>query len=345
MKSCVLVEPNRLEIQEKPGPAPGPGEVLVRVRAVGICGSDTHYFAGWRDHEPSTVYPFVLGHEFAGEVAETGPGVDSVVEGARVMCSPDRPCGRCEWCASGLENVCPNVQFAGSAGVEGCLSQYYVVNVSQLHQLPDSVGFAEATLCEPLAIGLHIIDNLVQPCAGESCAVIGAGPIGLVSTFCARLRGMGDVFASDRVKARAKAASRYGANETCEVEGDRDFEHFIAGRTGGRGVDVVIEAGGEASSIAQAALLARVHGRVVIEGIPPGGEAPLCADAARRKELTVIFGRRSLRKTREALDLVEAGTFDARGLITHEFPLQEAQSAFECTRDYRDGVIKAVIRL
>ncbi|GAG35718.1 unnamed protein product, partial [marine sediment metagenome] len=114
MKTATLVGPNRIEIHEGPIPEPGPGEVLIRVRAVGICGSDTHYFAGRRDHEEHTVYPFVLGHEFAGEVAGVGEEVDGVEIGARVACAPDRPCGECEWCRKSEVNVCPNVRFAGS---------------------------------------------------------------------------------------------------------------------------------------------------------------------------------------------------------------------------------------
>ncbi len=343
MKTAVLVETNHIEIKDELRPEPGPGQILIRVRAVGLCGSDIHYFKGCRDHEPDTVYPFVLGHEYAGEIAAIGPGVDGFAEGNRVLCSPDLPCGECEWCESGNENVCPNVRFSASAGVPGCLREYYVVHHSQLHAVPDSVSLAEATLCEPLAIGLHIIDNLVRPAGGESYAVIGAGPIGLVSAFCARLRGADNIYVSDKIAARAEESRRYGADDICVAENDDDFVDFIDSKTGNQGVDVVIEAAGEIDSIAQAALLARIHGQVIIEGIPPGGKAALEADSARRKELTVVFGRRSLRKTDEAMELIASEKFNAKGMITHEFPLSEAQKAFDLTRDYRDGVIKTII--
>ena len=343
MKSAVLAEPNVIEIQQQPDPVPREDQVLIRVRAVGICGSDTHYFAGWRDHEPSTVYPFVLGHEFAGEVAALGSDVEGVEEGMRVLCAPDLPCGSCEWCKKGKKNICPNVRFAGSGGVNGCLSEYYTVHHSQLHPIPDSLGFAEATLSEPLAIGLHIIDNLIAPAEGEDFAVIGAGPIGLVSAFGARLRGAGEVLVSDRIRERTEAAVRYGAGHVCLVGNESDFEDFVSDRTGGRGVDAVVEAGGEKGSITQAPRLACIHGRVVIEGIPPDGYASFDVDAARRRELEVVFGRRSLNKTDEALDLIASGEFDAEGMITHEFPLEGTQDALECCRDYRDGVLKAVV--
>lgn len=345
MKSAVLIEPNRIEIQEHSRLEPGVGEVLIRVRAVGVCGSDTHYFAGWRDHEPSTVYPFVLGHEFAGEVAELGRGVDGVSVGERVLCAPDYPCGGCEWCEKGLENVCENVRFSGSAGVEGCLSEYYIVDQTQLHPIPDNVGFGEATLCEPLAIGLHIIDNLIRPTGGEDYAIIGSGPIGLVSTFSARRRGASKIYVADRIKQRLESALFYGADDVCEVGNGNDFVEYISQQTNGKGTQAVIEAGGEQSSILQAPYLAKIHGKVIIEGIPPEGEqVPFAVDSARRKELTVIFGRRSLHKTDEAVSLLESGEFDTSSIITHEFDLEDTQTALEYCRDYNDGVIKAIIR-
>jgi L-iditol 2-dehydrogenase len=342
MRTAVLVEPNKIEIQDWPTPKPGPGEVLVRVRAVGICGSDTHYFAGKRDYETQTIYPFVLGHEFAGEVALLGPRVEGVQVGARVYCEPDRPCGACEWCRRGEFNVCSNVRFAGSGRVLGCLSEHYLVAGDRLFPLADQVGFAEATLVEPLAIGLHIVDNLVRPRGGETYAVVGTGPIGLVTIFAARRRGASDIYASDRIPGRLEVARKLGADHTCVVPGE-DFVRFIEQHTGGRGVDVAVEAAGDLEAIGQLTRLPRIHGLGIIEGIPPAAEAAIDVNAARRRELTIIAGRRSLLKTAEALGLIETGEFDPGLMITHRFPLTETQKAFEYTRDYSDGVIKAIV--
>jgi len=342
MKTAVLAEPNHIEIQDRPVPEPGPGQVLIRVRAVGLCGSDTHYFAGKRDHEPQTVYPFVLGHEFAGEVAALGEGVKDVREGMRVGCAPDKPCGECEWCRKGELNVCPNVKFAGSGAVEGCLAEYYLVHRSQLHPLAEGLGFAEATIAEPLAIGLHIVDNLVRPSGGESVAVIGAGPIGLVTTFAARRAGVGTIYVADKQTERLDAARKFGANETCLVP-QSDFAEFVKDATAARGVDVAVEAAGEIEAIEQVIHLPAIHGLVVIEGIPDTSYAPIHVDIARRREMRIIFGRRSLGKTNEALSLVARGEFDAGVLVTHRFPLDETQAAFEHARDHKDGAIKVVV--
>ena len=342
MKTAVLVRPNEIQIEERPVPEPGPEDLLIRVKAVGICGSDTHYFAGMRDHEDSTVYPFVLGHEFAGEVAAVGSAVTAVHEGQRVGCAPDLPCRECEWCRKGEINVCPNVRFAASSGVPGCLSEYYVINQSQAHPIADSVGFAEATLAEPLAIGLHIVDNLVRPEGGETYAIIGAGPIGLVTTFAARLRDAADIYVSEKRPERLRAAEELGANDTC-ITPKTKFDSFVAERTGGRGADVAVEAAGELDAVEEVTRLACIHGTAVIEGIPPAGKAKIDINAARRRELKVIFGRRSCHKADEALEMIESGQFKSDVLLTHRFPLEDAQQAFEHTRDYRDGVIKAVI--
>ena len=342
MKTAVLVGPNRIEIQEGPIPEPGPGEVLIRVRAVGICGSDTHYFAGRRDHEAQTVYPFVLGHEFAGEVAGVGEEVDGVEIGARVACAPDRPCGECEWCRKGEVNVCPNVRFAGSGGVPGCLAEYYPVRPSQLHPLPDSLGFAEATLAEPLAIGLHIVNNLIHPTGGESYAVIGAGPIGLVTVFAAKRCDASTVYAADKNVERLDAARALGADRTCLVP-QQDFASFVSEHTAGRGVDVAVEATGELDAIEQLAQLPRIHGLAIIEGIPPANKAMFDISAARRRELTTISGRRSLGTVDRALELVASGEFNAGLMLTHRFALEQTQHAFEYARDYSDGVIKAIV--
>ena len=343
MRTAVLVEKNHIEVQDRPVPEPGRGEVLIRVRAVGICGSDTHYFAGLRDHETQTVYPFVLGHEFSGEVAGLGEGVSGIEIGERVLCAPDRSCGECEWCRKEELNVCPNVRFAGSGGVIGCLSEYYLVQESQLHPISDELGFAEATLAEPLAIGLHMVDNLIAPKGGETYAVVGAGPIGLCATFAARRRDAAAIYVADLLPNRLGAARKLGAQATC-LASENDFVEFVREQTGGRGVDVAVEAAGDVEAIRQVVPLAAIHGLALVEGIPASGQVVFDVDLARRRELRMVFGRRSLGKTDEALELLEEGTFDASVMLTHEFSLDETQEAFEYTRDYRDGVIKAIVR-
>ncbi len=340
MKAAVLTGPERIETQQTPVPEPGPGEVLVRVGAVGICGSDLHFFRG--QLQKDTSYPMVLGHEFAGEVVALGPGVTDVAAGVRAACAPDRPCGRCEWCRKGEANVCPDVRFAASHGEPGCLCEYYALHAGQLHPIPDSVTFEQAALFEPMATGLHIVENLVKPSGGETYAIMGAGPDGLTTLLAARQNGASRVFLSDLVPERLEAARKLGADATCD-SGRQDFIEFLRQQTQGRGVDVVVEAAGAVPAIQQAFHAAAIHGKAVILGIPRVDELKVNLTAARRRELTVIAARRTVGKYDRALALIAGGKFDTDVLITHRFPLDETQRAFECVRDRADGVVKAMV--
>lgn len=342
MRIAPIVAPEKIEIQDALVPQPGPDEILVRVRAVGVCGSDMHVFVGRLQKEVN--YPYVVGHEFSGEVAALGEGVDAPAVGSRVACAPDRPCGQCEWCAKGETNVCPNVEFAASHGYPGCLADYYVVRRDQVYPIPESLGFVEASICEPVAIGLHVVENIVQPAGGESYAIMGAGPDGLSIMAAAQINGASAVYVSDMLSERLDAARRMGATEVCNVK-DTDFGDFITQRTEGRGVDIAIEAAGAVPAIQQVFHVAAIHGRGVVLGIPPTDEIPLDVTAARRRELTVTWARRTVGKYARAINLIANGAIDTSVLITHRFPLERAQQAFECVRDRRDGVLKAVIEL
>jgi len=342
MRVAQLVDAEVIEITEMRVPEPGPGQVLVRVRAVGVCGSDVSIFRG--NFQAETRLPYVLGHEFSGEVAALGPGVQQLELGQRVACRPDRPCGECEWCKKGETNVCPNVRFAASHGIPGCLCDYYVVDAEQVLLMGDSVGFAEASICEPTAIGLHIIENLVKPTGGETYAIIGAGPDGLTTLFAARQNGASRILSSDLMPERLEAASKMGADATCNA-GEQNFVDFVMDNTDGRGVDVAIEATGAVPAIQQVYEVTCIHGKAVILGIPPTDVVEVNCTAARRKELTVTSARRTVGKYRRALDFIESGELPTDVLITHRFPFEQTQTAFEYSRDRRDGVLKPVIEL
>jgi len=342
MRCLMATGPEHVELRRAAVPVPGPGEVLIRVRAVGICGSDVHLFAGRLQKEFS--YPFVLGHEFSGEVAALGTGVDGVEVGARVACAPDRPCGKCEWCKKGETNVCPNVKFAASHGEPGCLCDYFIVDQKQIYPMPDSLSFEQAALFEPAALGLHIVENLARPQGGESYAVMGAGPDGLAVLCVARANDAGAVYVSDLIAERLDAALKLGADVACNAA-EQDFLALVLERTGGRGVDVAVEAAGAVPAIQQAFPMACIHGKAIVMGIPPVDKLEMDLTAARRRELTFIACRRTVGKYTRALEMIDSGQIDAGVIVTHTFPIEKAQQAFECAHSRADGVIKAMIQL
>lgn len=342
MRTAVLLEKKKFEIQNRPVPRPGPNEVLIRVRSVGVCGSDVHYFDGRRDKESQTVYPFILGHEYAGEVVEIGSDCSKTKTGARVVPSPLSPCGTCEWCTRQITNLCPNTRFTGSGGVEGALCEYFVTREKQLHYVPESVSFDHAIVVEPLAIALHIVETLIDPQPGLTYSIMGAGPIGLSIAFCLQEHSPSEIFVSEKIPERIEAATFYGATDAFDSSGGNAVE-YILDRTGGRGVDVAIEAAGDLAAMTDAAYTACRGGTVVIEGIAEETMIPFDTQNARGKELKIIFGRRSRHKEEKAMSLIETGSFDTSRFVTHVFPLEEIQTAFELAGNYADGVIKTVI--
>jgi L-iditol 2-dehydrogenase len=340
MMRMMLVGPSRMEPEQVPVPTPGTDDVLLKIHAVGVCGSDLKQFEGCM--QPGAGFPLLLGHEFTGQIVECGRNVRGFAAGDFVACAPDRPCGACEWCRKGEANVCPNVRFCAALGVPGVLSEYYVANASQLYAIPAPLDPVHAVLFEPFAVGLHAVETLVRPTGGETYAVIGCGVVGLSMLAAARLNGAGRIFASDLTIERVQVASRLGADAVCHAATD-DFERFILDHTDGRGVDVVLEAGGTPEATLQSFRLAAIHGHVVMEGIPHADLVPIDTAAARRRELQVHFGRRSTNMDARALDLMAGGAMSADHVKLGRWPLDQAQAAFECARDRLDGVIKAAV--
>jgi L-iditol 2-dehydrogenase len=343
MKAMRLHAPRDMRLDDVPAPEPGPGQALVRVRAVGVCGSDVHYYVDGCIGETVAPYPFVLGHECAGEVAALGPGVEAPPVGTRVAVDPAIPCGRCEVCLEGNPNCCPNVRFPSTPPVPGVLSEWYVHPAHLCIPLPDALDFADGAMLEPLGVVVHAI-TLAKVCPGDTVAVLGAGPIGLLALQLALGSGAGAVYLSESISARRALATRLGASAVCDPA-DGDPVDWLLDRTGGRGVDVAIEAAWGGEAVGQAVRMARHAGRVVLVGIPRDDCVTFPASVARRKGLTILMSRRMKHVYPRAMRLVERGVVDARALITHRFPLERAAEAFELVASLRDGVVKAMIEL
>lgn len=302
-------------------PTLAPGQVLLQVTAVGLCGSDRHWFedAGIGDAHLSA--PLVLGHELAGVIA-SGPRT-----GERVAIDPAIPCGSCRHCRAARANLCLALEFAGHAGTDGGLRRWMAWPEQRVHALPDSCSDAEGALLEPLGVAIHAVD-LAQVRVGDAVAVVGCGPIGLLLIQLARLAGARWVGATDPLGHRLEAAARFGA-ATFPVDGERGSATELIAAAGNGGVDVTFEAAGSAEAVQTAIRIAGPGTRVVVVGIPSDDRVTFRASTARRKELTILFTRRMLQTYPRAIDLVRRQAVDVAGLVTHRFPLQDGERAFE----------------
>lgn len=342
MKSVQLIAPRTLEVREMPFPPdPGPGEVMVKLRAVGICGSDMHWYQGHIGHTKMAVGQ-VLGHEPAGEVVAVGPGVTGLAPGQKVAVEPAITCGHCELCRSGRHNNCVSSIFMGSPQMPGLFREYAVMPEHNAVAVPDRLTFDEITLLEPLAVMLHILE-LVPIGIGDSVAVMGAGPIGLLIASIARIAGAGRVFIADKVPHRLQLARQMGIERTIHTETE-SVEDAILDQTRGRGVDLVFDAAAALSTINAGIRVSRPGGRMVLVGIPDEIGLPIDIHTAMNKELNIQTIKRSNHNVHGALDLLDSGRIST-GLITHHFPLEQTPQAFSTLAAYADGVGKVIIEL
>jgi L-iditol 2-dehydrogenase len=336
MRAAVLHDIRDIRLAEIPRPTPERDDLLLRVKAVGVCGSDLHSYLEGSTTGPTKVTPLVLGHELAGIITAESAKQAGLPVGTLVAVDPAKPCGRCEWCERGHTNLCPNVRFLGYAPNNGAMAEYVAVPRSAIHPVPDGFDAATAVLLETLGVAIHAVD-LARVRLLETVAVLGCGPVGLLLVQLARLSGAAQVFAIDPVGYRAELAGTLGA--------DRHFANFadIIDATAGRGVDLVLEATDSPSGFEQAARACRIGGRVVLVGIPEGNQYALTASEVRRRGLSVKFSRRMPEVYPRAIALAASGRVTLAPLASHSFPLEEATRAFELQAARKDGVIKAII--
>ena len=332
-----------LRIGREPRPAPGPGEVLLRVATVGVCGSDVHYYLEGRIGDQVVVEPIVLGHEFSAWVAGLGAGVEGLEVGQLVSVEPGIPCGECEPCQHGHPNLCPNVIFCGTPPVDGVFAEYTVMPAENCFPLPEGMSAAEGAMLEPLGIAIHTV-GLAHPKPGQTVAVLGAGPIGLLTAAVARAAGASEVYMTEPLAYRRQFALEYVADAVLDPQ-EVDVEAEILRLTGGRGVDVAFEAAGAPETPQQGAAVARIGGVLVVAGIPADDSMLMRACTVRRKGLTIKLVRRMKHTYPRAIRLVQTGMVDVKPLATHHLPLERIAEAFDLVAGYEDGVLRAMIQV
>ena len=333
MRACVLHAVGDLRCEDVADPAPKAGEVLVKVRACGVCGSDIP-----RVFDKGTYhFPTIPGHEFAGEVAAVGPEVDRGLVGRGVAVFPLIPCKRCAMCAVGAFAQCEDYDYLGSRS-DGAFAEYACVPAWNLVPIPVGVSFEEAAMLEPAAVALHAVRQ-GRVDAGDAVLIFGAGPIGLLAGSWAQICGAGQVLLADVDPAKLDFAERLGFDLRLNPR-DRDVEAWVRGITD-RGADVVIEASGSGAAFEDGMRAARTFGRVVLMG-NPAGEMRLSQQgywAILRKELTVRgtwnsrYGVPPKDEWALAMDYMASGRLEVGPLITHRVGLEELVDALVLMRD------------
>ncbi|MGQ9575632.1 MAG: galactitol-1-phosphate 5-dehydrogenase [Thermoguttaceae bacterium] len=341
MKALVLVEYNRLEIREVPEPEPAADEVLVEVKACGICGSDVHGMDGSTGRRRP---PIIMGHEASGVIARVGPEVRGWSPGDRVTFDSTISCGRCRFCSAGFMNLCDHRRVLGVSCEEyrrdGAFAERVAVPQQILYRLPEGLGFHRAAVAEPLSIAAHAVHRTRIRLA-DTAVVVGAGMIGLLALQLLRVAGCARVFAVDIDPARLELARRLGAEETFQA-GQVDVSAEVLRRTAGRGADVAIEAVGLGPSVQAAAACLRKGGQLTLVGnLAPTVELPLQAVVTR--ELTLSGSCASCGEYPACLEMLARGTIDADPLISAVAPLDEGPAWFARLYQKEESLLKVIL--
>lgn len=328
-------------LTEKPLEAPPPGHVQVKVDAVGLCGSDLHYFLEGRVGDTEARYPQVLGHEPAGTVLALGEGVTGWSPGDRVAMDPPIYCYHCRHCMGGRHNLCENVRFMSSPEEPGFFRDTANLPAENLMPIPANLGFAEATLFEPVSIILHSF-RFGDPKVGETAAVFGAGPIGLSTIAALRLAGARRVWCVEPVAHRREMALQLGADAAFDPR-QVDPVHEIWRESGNLGVDVAFDCATKDDTVNQSLYVTRPGGRIVVTGMPSEHRMALDFHHLRRREQFFYPVRRANHTSDRALKLLQEHSRRFTPMLTHRMRLGEIQRAFEMLDRYEDGVAKIVL--
>ena len=343
MLAARFVRPSEpLQVVEVPVPRPGPQEVLVRVQATGLCGSDVHIAV--EGITPTGFTPITLGHEPAGVVAEVGEGVGGWKPGDRVAVFPLQSCGSCEHCVRGAMQVCSQRRIAG-IHVDGALAEFMVTPVATLIALPEEVSFdVGGIIVDAVATPFHALADRAQLRAGETVAVFGVGGLGLHAVELARFMGAARVIAIDVRVAQLERARAYGADTTVDAS-TQDPVAAVLAATSGRGVDVAAEFVGLRSTISQAVDVLATGGRAVVVGLGPDPILGPPPTVFVRKEASILASYASSRTTAERLvALAASGALDLARSISHAFPLHQANEALRVLHTKHGDPLRVVVR-
>lgn len=330
MRASVLVRAGELTVETRPVPVPSADQVIVRVNAVGICGSDVHYFHEGRIGDFVVEEPLVLGHEAGGTIVAVGADVDASRIGERVSIEPQHPCRVCEFCRSGRYNLCPQIEFYATPPIDGAFAEYVAIQGDFAYAVPDSVSDDAAALMEPLSVAIAAVQKAgVRP--GSRVLITGAGPIGIVTAQTARAFGATEIVISDPMAERREVALRFGATEAVDP---------AAGPLGS-GYDAFVDASGSPVAVKQGISALKSGGVAVLVGMG-ADEIALPVSTIQNRELIVTGVFRYANTWPTAIDLVASGAVDLDALVTGAYGLAEVREALDSAS--RPSTLKSIVR-
>ncbi|MCW2826962.1 MAG: NAD(P)-dependent alcohol dehydrogenase [Marmoricola sp.] len=328
-RAAVMTQLEEIVVEDRPEPEPGPQEAVVRVEAVGVCGSDTAYYKVGRIGDYVVDGPIILGHEVAGQVVKVGPDVINVAVGDRVAVEPGTPCRNCRECMAGRYHLCPDLVFLATPPYDGALIEKMTIDARNLYLIPDEMTYEEGALLEPLSVGIWGCKRAGLE-AGDDVLVTGAGPVGLLAAAAARALGAGSVTVTDPAEFRLELARGMG------------FRTERSDSPGGEGFDVLLECSGAPGVLGQAMARLRPAGRAAMIGMSKEEAIGLPLSQLNVNELTLSLVNRYNHTWPLAIELVASGRIDVAPLVTHHFPLSKSADALTLASRVTDSV-KAVI--
>lgn len=320
MRASVLERTREVVVTDVERPAPDPDQVVVRVAAVGVCGSDVHYFREGRIGDFVVESPMILGHEAAGEIVEVGLAVSPDRVGERVSIEPQRACRVCAQCKHGRYNLCERMEFFATPPIDGAFAEFVAIQADFAHPIPDSLSFEAAALCEPLSVGIWA-NQKAEIGPGSRLLIAGAGPIGIVIAQVAAAFGASEIIVSDVVEERLEQASRFGATRTLDPRGD-DIVSL------GLDVDAFIDASGAAPVVRAGIMAVAPAGRVVLVGMG-ADDAVLPVSRIQNREILLTGVFRYANTWPLAIELAASGRVDLDSLVTGRFGLADVEEALD----------------
>jgi len=342
MKAMKLTGIRKMEMMEVPTPSIlNDRDVLIRMKTLGVCGSDIHYYVSGKIGSQVVEYPFAVGHEGSGQVEGVGKGVTLVKAGDRIAIEPAMPCWECDQCKAGRPHTCRNLTFLGCPGqAEGSLSEFIVMPETSCFKIPVQMSYDEAAISEPLAIGVYAVKQSI-PMKGAKVGILGFGPIGMSVLLPVLAQGASEVYVSDKIEERLLIAMQNGAALTANADREDVVKKFTEEVP--ELLDVVFECCGQQEAMDQAVELLKPGGKLMIIGIPEFENWSLPVDKSRHKELCIQHVRRQNEAVQPALDMMANGEISVSAMVTHRFDFKDTKQAFDLVAEYKDGVMKAMI--